>query len=82
MVELLLGFYSIVVFALDFIEMECVLALHYFGLKKNGRMFLYTGLVHSNMDCREIKSVNSKGNQPEYSSERLILKLQYFSHLM
>ena len=36
------------------------------------------------MDCKEIKLVNPKGNQPEYSSEGLILKLklQYFGHLM
>ena len=39
------------------------------------------------LDCREIKTVNSKGNQeinPEYSLERLMLKLklQYFGHLM
>ena len=36
------------------------------------------------MDCKEIKPVNRKGNQPEYSSEGLILKLklQYFGHLM
>ena len=36
------------------------------------------------MDCKEIKLVNPKGNQPEYSLEGLILKLklQYFGHLM
>ena len=35
-------------------------------------------------DCKEIKPVNPKGNQPEYSLEGLILKLklQYFGHLM
>ena len=35
-------------------------------------------------DCRETKPVNPKGNQPEYLSERLMLKLklQYFGHLM
>ena len=38
MVEFLLGFYSIV-FALDFIDTEWVLALHYFGLKKMERCF-------------------------------------------
>ena len=30
----------------------------------------------------QIKSVNPKGNQSEYSLERLKLKLQYFGHLM
>ena len=34
------------------------------------------------LDCKEIKSVNPKGNQPEYSLERLLLKLQYFGHLI
>ena len=36
------------------------------------------------MDCREIKPVNPKENQSEYSLERLILKLklQYFGHLI
>ena len=35
-------------------------------------------------DCKEIKPVNCKGNQPEYSLEGLMLKLklQYFGHLM
>ena len=30
----------------------------------------------------EIKPVNPKGNHPEYSLERLMLKLQYFGHLI
>ena len=36
------------------------------------------------MDCREIKTVNSKEINPEYSWEgpMLKLKLQYFGHLM
>ena len=36
------------------------------------------------MDRKEIKTVNPKGNQPEYSLEVLILKLklQYFGHPM
>ena len=40
--------------------------------------------LESPLDCKEIKSVNLKGNQPEYSLEGLILKLklQYFGHLM
>ena len=33
------------------------------------------------MDCQEIKSINPKGNQP-YSLEGLMLKLQYFGHLV
>ena len=35
-------------------------------------------------DCKEIKPVNPKGNQPECSLEGLLLrlKLQYFGHLM
>ena len=40
--------------------------------------------LESPFDCKEIKLVNSKGNQPEYSLEGLMLKLklQYFGHLM
>ena len=36
------------------------------------------------LDCKEIKPVNPKGNQPAYSLEGLMLKLkfQYFGHLM
>ena len=34
------------------------------------------------LDSKEIKSVNSEGNQPENSFEGLMLKLQYFGHLM
>ena len=34
------------------------------------------------LDCKDIKTVNSKGNQPEYSLERLLLKLQYFGHVI
>ena len=34
------------------------------------------------MDCKEIKPVNPKGNSPECSLEGLMLKLQYFGHLM
>ena len=33
------------------------------------------------MDCKEIKPVNPKENQSEYSLEGLMLKLQYFGHL-
>ena len=40
--------------------------------------------LESYLDCIEIKLVNPKGNQPEYSLEGLMLKLklQYFGHLM
>ena len=40
--------------------------------------------LESPLDCKEIKSVNPKGNQPCISLEGLMLKLklQYFSHLM
>ena len=36
------------------------------------------------LDCKEIKPVNLKGKQSQYSLEGLILKLklQYFGHLM
>ena len=34
------------------------------------------------MDCKEIQPVHPKGNHPEYSLEGLMLKLQYFGHLM
>ena len=34
------------------------------------------------LDYREIKPVNSKGNQPEYSLKGLMLKLQHFGHPM
>ena len=40
--------------------------------------------LESPSDCREMKTVNPKGNQPENSLKRLMLKLklQYFGHLM
>ena len=40
--------------------------------------------LESPFDCKEIKLVNSKGNQPEYSLEGLMLKLKlkYFGQLM
>ena len=36
------------------------------------------------LDCKDIQPVNPKGNIPEYSLKRLLLKLklQYFGHLM
>ena len=36
----------------------------------------------SPLDCKEIKSVNQKEINPESSLKRLLLKLQYFGHLM
>ena len=36
----------------------------------------------SPLDSKEIRPVNPKGNQPEYSLEGLMLNLQYFGHLM
>ena len=36
----------------------------------------------SPLDSKEIKPVSSKEINPEYSLDGLILKLQYFSHLM
>ena len=40
--------------------------------------------LESHLDSKEIKLVNPKGNQTEYSLEGLMLKLkfQYFGHLM
>ena len=40
--------------------------------------------LESPLDCMDIKPVNSKEKQFEYSSEGLMLKLkfQYFAHLM
>ena len=40
--------------------------------------------LESLLDSKVIKSVNPKGNQPEYTLEGLMLKLklQYFGHLM
>ena len=38
--------------------------------------------LESPLDCKEIKLVYPKGNQPEYSLKGLMLKLQYFGHLM
>ena len=40
--------------------------------------------LESPLDCKEIQSVNPKGDNPEYSLEGLILKLklQYFGYLI
>ena len=42
------------------------------------------GLLRVPLDCKEIKPVNPKGDQSQYSLEGLMLKLklQYFGHLM
>ena len=38
--------------------------------------------LESPLDCEEIKPVNPKGDQSGCSLEGLMLKLQYFGHLM
>ena len=38
--------------------------------------------LKSPLDSKEIKPVNHKENDSEYSLEGLMLKLQYFGHLM
>ena len=38
--------------------------------------------LESPLNSKEIKLINSKGNQPQILIEGLILKLQYFGHLM
>ena len=38
--------------------------------------------IESPLDYKEIKAVNPKVNNPQCSLERLMLKLQYFGHLM
>ena len=38
--------------------------------------------LESPLDCKEIKPVNPKGNQPWMEGLMLKLKLQYFGHLM
>ena len=38
--------------------------------------------LESPLDSKEIKPVNPKEINPEYSLEGLMLKLQYFGHLM
>ena len=38
--------------------------------------------LESPLDCKETQPVHPKGNQPEYSLEGLMLKLQYFGHLI
>ena len=38
--------------------------------------------LESPLDCKEIQSVDLKEINPEYSLEGLMLKFQYFGHLM
>ena len=38
--------------------------------------------LESSLDSKQSKPVNPKGINPEYSLEGLMLKLQYFGHLM
>ena len=38
--------------------------------------------LESPLDCKEIQPVNPKEISPEYSLEGLMLKLQYFGHMM
>ena len=38
--------------------------------------------LESPLDCKEIQPVNPKGINPEYLLEGLMLKLQYFGHVM
>ena len=38
--------------------------------------------LESPLDCKEIKQVNPKGINPEYSLGGLMLKFQYFGHLV
>ena len=47
-------------------------------------MFSNCGACENSLCSKEIKTINPKGNQPEYLLEGLMLKLkcQYFGHLM
>ena len=38
--------------------------------------------LESPLDCKEINQLIPKETNPEYSWEELMLKLQYFGHLM
>ena len=38
--------------------------------------------LESSLDSKELKPVNPKGNQYEYTQEGLMLKIQHFGHLM
>ena len=60
---------------IDAFELWCWRRLSFFFLEKT---------LENPLDCQEIKWVNPKGNNPEYSLEGLMLKLmlQYLGHLM
>ena len=47
-------------------------------------LWCWRRLFESSLDCKEIKPVNPKEINPEYSLEKLMLKLklQYFGHLI
>ena len=45
-------------------------------------MLLNCGVQKTPLECKEVKPVNLKGNNPENSLEGLVLKLQDFGHLM
>ena len=45
-------------------------------------LWCWKRLLESPLDCKKIKPVNPKEINPEYSLEGLMLKLQYFGHLM
>ena len=46
------------------------------------KMVVLENTLESPLDNKEIKPVNPKGINSEYSLEGLMLKLQYFGHLM
>ena len=43
---------------------------------------MFEKTLESPLECKEIKPLNPKGNQPDYSLAGLMLKLQYFDHLI
>ena len=45
-------------------------------------LWCWRKLFESPLNSKEIQPVHPKGNSPEYSLEGLMLKLQYFGHLM
>ena len=45
-------------------------------------MLLNCGVQKTPLECKEVKPVSLKGNNPENSLEGLVLKLQDFGHLM
>ena len=64
-----------------------MLKLQYFGhlMGRTDTFGLYLEkILETSLDSKEIKPVNPKGNQSEYSLKELMLKLklQYLGHLM